>query len=71
MSLYRICHGRQLPLQKLIHAIYRHNFSCKKKNQNFMRNFDVFFFIFAQNIGCGYTLEPLPTIYVLDQKYEK
>ena len=25
--------------------------------------------IFALNIDCGYTLERVPTIYVLDQKY--
>ena len=35
-----------------------------------MKNGDIFF-IFAQNIDCGYTLEPpqrVPTIYVLEQK---
>ena len=41
------------------------------KNDNFqMKIFDIFL-IFAQNIDCGYTLEPpqrVPTIYVLEQK---
>ena len=37
------------------------------KNDNFQMKFLIFFFhIFAQNIYCGYTLEP--TIYVLEQK---
>ena len=31
----------------------------------------VMFFIFAQNIVRGYTLEPVTTIYVLEQKLEK
>ena len=33
----------------------------------------LFFHIFAQNIDCGYTLQPprrVPTIYVLEQKEE-
>ena len=40
-----------------------------------MKKFDIFL-IFAQNIDCGYTLEPpaeavrVPTIYVLEPKYE-
>ena len=40
------------------------------KNENFQwKIFDIFL-IFAQNIDCGYTLEPpsQPTIYVLEQK---
>ena len=46
------------------------------KNENFQqKNVDIFL-IFAQNIDCGYTLEPprrggskqVPTIYVLEQK---
>ena len=37
------------------------------KNENFQKkNFDIFP-IFAQNIDCGYTLEPPLRIYVLDQ----
>ena len=28
------------------------------KNENFIRKILIFFFIFAQNIDCGYTLEP-------------
>ena len=41
------------------------------KNDNFqMKNCDIFI-VFAQNIDCGYKLEPpqqVPTIYVLKQK---
>ena len=45
-------------LRKLANAIYR-DFESVKKNENFQqKNFDIFFFIFAQNIDCGYTLEP-------------
>ena len=41
---------------------------CKTDNFQ-MKCFDIFL-IFAQNIDCGYTLEPpLSTIYVLEQKY--
>ena len=41
------------------------------KNDNFqMKNCNIFH-IFAQNIDCGYTLEQVPTIYVLEQKLEK
>ena len=43
-------------LRKHAHAIYRKNFGCK--NDNFQwKNVDIFL-IFAQNIDCGYTLEP-------------
>ena len=45
-----------LTLRKHTHAIYRDFFS-PEKNENFIRNFDIFL-IFAQNIDCGYTLEP-------------
>ena len=31
--------------------------SCKKGNFQ-MKNFDIFLLFFAQNIDCGYTLEP-------------
>ena len=41
------------------------------KNDNFhLKTFD-FFLFFAQNIDCGYTLEPpqrVPTFHVLEQK---
>ena len=41
------------------------------KNDNFpLKNVDIFL-IFAQNIDCGFMLEPpqqVPTIYVLDKK---
>ena len=43
-------------LRKHAHAIYIKCFGCK--NENFpWKNFDIFL-IFAQNIDCGYTLEP-------------
>ena len=51
--------------------IQRIFFSEKKKNHR--KKFDIFLSL-AQNIDCGYTLEPpcrVLTIYVLDQKYEK
>ena len=38
------------------------------KNDNFQMKIFDFFLIFAQNIDCGYTLERVPTIYVLEQK---
>ena len=41
------------PLRKLAHAIYRKKFRCKNDNFHW-KIFD----IFAQNIDCGYTLEP-------------
>ena len=46
-----------LSLRKLAHAIYREFFSAVK-TENFVGIFVIFFFIFAQNIDCGYTLEP-------------
>ena len=42
--------------RKLVHAIYRDFFSCKKLK--FHQNNHDIFFTFAQNIHCGYTLEP-------------
>ena len=42
-------------LRKLAHSIYRDFFSCKKKSLEKIEIFN----IFAQNIDCGYTLEPL------------
>ena len=36
---------------------YREILSCKKKENFHKKNFDIFL-IFAQNIDCGYTLEP-------------
>ena len=44
-------------LRKLAHAIYRHKiFSVKIENS--IGKILIFFNIFAQNIDCGYTLEP-------------
>ena len=42
---------------KLVHAIYRDFFGCKNCKFH-KKKFDIFL-IFAQNIDCGYTLEPL------------
>ena len=44
------------PLRKLAHAIYRDFLALKIENFQ-LKNFDIFL-IFAQNIDCGYTLEP-------------
>ena len=43
-------------LPKHAHAIYRIFFGCKNEKFHW-KNFDNFL-IFAQNIDCGYTLEP-------------
>ena len=43
-------------LRKLVHAINRDFTSLKIENFQ-LKNFDIFL-IFAQNIDCGYTLEP-------------
>ena len=43
-------------LRKLAHAIYRDLIFCSEEKFQW-RHFD-FFNIFAQNIHCGYTLEP-------------
>ena len=50
-----IC-GFHSSLRKLAHAIYRKVFSAVK-NENFVVKMDIFN-ILAQNIHCGYTLEP-------------
>ena len=42
---------------KLVHAIYRDFFSTVKIENFIRKKFDIFL-IFAQNIDCGYTLEP-------------
>ena len=59
-----LIHYENMPMQ------YKEIFKVVK-NENFpLKNFDIFL-IFAQNIDCGYTLEPprrVPTIYVLEQK---
>ena len=57
VTLRKLAHAnKNVTLRKLAHAIYRNFFGCK--NQNFHRkNVDIFL-IFAQNIYCGYTLEP-------------
>ena len=44
-------------LRKLAHAIYRDFFSPVKIENFIRKNFDIFL-IFAQNIDCGYSLEP-------------
>ena len=44
------------PLRKHAHAVYRKCFVCKNEKFHW-KNFDIFL-IFAQNIDCGYTLEP-------------
>ena len=46
-----------LSLRKLAHAIYIEFFSRKKLN-TLLEIFFYVFNIFAQNIDCGYTLEP-------------
>ena len=43
-------------LRKLAHAIYKELFQIKIENFH-QKNFDIFL-IFAQNIDCGYMLEP-------------
>ena len=43
-------------LRKHAHAIYRKSFGCKNEKFHW-KNFDIFL-TFAQNIDCGYTLEP-------------
>ena len=49
--------GKQsLPLRKLAHAIYRDFLALKTENFQ-LKMFDIFL-SFAQNIVCGYTLEP-------------
>ena len=57
-------HYENLPMQ------YKQIFLALKIENFQLKIFDVFL-IFAQNIDCGYTLEPprrVPTIYVLEQK---
>ena len=45
-----------MALQKLAHAIYRDFLALK--NENFLLKIFDIFLIFAQNIDCGYKLEP-------------
>ena len=48
---------KKVTLRKLAHAIYRDFFS-KTNIENFIgKNVDIFY-IFVQNIDCGYTLKP-------------
>ena len=58
--LHHLCAYRYIvqvyPLRKHAHAIYRIFFGCK--NAIFHRKMFDIFLIFAQNIDCGYTLEP-------------
>ena len=56
-------HSEKLPLRKHFHMIYRDFFIEKIENTVKIENFNwiFFFYIFlisAQNIDCGYTLEP-------------
>ena len=46
-----------MSLRKLAHAIYKEFFFCSKIENFHQKKFDIFL-IFAQNIDCGYTLEP-------------
>ena len=50
------CSTSQVSLRKHAHAIYMQRLAVKMKNFQ-QKNFDIFL-IFAQNIDCGYTLEP-------------
>ena len=54
LQVSTICIG--IHLQKLAHAIFKEFLSLKIENFQ-LKIFDVFL-IFAQNIDCGYTLEP-------------
>ena len=61
-----------MSLRKLAHAIYRDCLGFKIENFQ-LKTFDIFL-IFAQNIDCGYTLEPphrVPTNYVLSKNKKK
>ena len=51
-------------IQKHTHAAYRDFLSCKKMKI-------AIFLIFAQNIDCGYTLEPPRPVNILEQIYIK
>ena len=46
----------RITLRKHVHVIYRNFFGFK--NENFHRKKIDIFLIFAQNIDCGYKLEP-------------
>ena len=57
MFSFLICGNAFLvALRKLAHAIYR-DFKVVKKENFHQKKIDIFL-IFAQNIDCGYTLEP-------------
>ena len=70
------CHFARYAIS--VPQLYTELFSAIKI-ENFTRKKNDIFLIFGQNIGCGYTLEPprrssflrVPTIYVLEKKYEK
>ena len=65
-------------ITKHAHVIYRFFWSCENRNV-LLDFFKYIFLIFAQNIDCGYTLEPprrggsneYPQSMFLEQKYEK
>ena len=52
-----LCRGFCFTLRKHAHAIYRDFFRCKNKKKRSLENVGIFN-ILAQNIDCGYTLEP-------------
>ena len=57
LAINQILNGKySVALRKHAHAIYRKFFGCKNRKFH-QKNFDIFL-IFAQNIDCGYTLEP-------------
>ena len=61
---HMLLHYENLPMQ------YTEIFLALKIEIFQLKDFDIFL-IFAQNIDCGYTLEPprrVPTIYVFEQK---
>ena len=56
-KIYRLgTNNKANTLRKLAHAIYRDFLALKIENCQ-VKSFDIFL-IFAQNIDCGYTLEP-------------
>ena len=55
-----------IALRKHAHAIFSDFTSCK--NDNFQMKKIVIFIIFAQNVDCGYTLESVPAICVLERE---
>ena len=55
---YHQIHGRKSDITKTRLFKYTENFTTKKKNENCqIKNSDIFH-ISAQNVDCGYSLEP-------------